>query len=70
MLNKEANILKIICYKAINIILKLIPCTIIISGLIIWFYLNSIDRLDLLIDSFSIYSALLSLLVFSAILSF
>lgn len=70
MLNKEANILKIICYKVINIILKLIPCTIIISGLIIWFYLNSIDRLDLLIDSFSIYSALLSLLVFSAILSF
>ncbi|HGN0124462.1 hypothetical protein [Proteus mirabilis] len=70
MLNKEANILKIICYKAINIVLKLIPCAIIISGLIIWFYLNSIDRLDLLIDSFSIYSALLSLLVFSAILSF
>lgn len=35
MLNKEANILKIICYKAINIVLKLIPCAIIISGLII-----------------------------------
>lgn len=50
-------------------VVKMIPYMTVLSGMIIWSYLNSIGRLDLLMDSFSINTGLVSLLICSIILT-
>ncbi|MEJ4043762.1 hypothetical protein [Erwinia sp. SLM-02] len=50
-------------------VVKMIPYMTVLSGMIIWSYLNNIGRLDLLMDSFSINIGLVSLLISSIILS-
>lgn len=55
--------LKDISQKTITIFIKLMPYLTILSGLMIWYYLNNLGRLDLLLDSFSINIGLISLLI-------
>ncbi|CFQ96176.1 MULTISPECIES: hypothetical protein [Yersinia] len=70
MTNSTTSELKEIFHKISKGVVKLIPYLTILSGIIVWSYLNHIGRLDLLIDSFAINIGLISLLISSVILSF
>jgi hypothetical protein len=70
MTNNTANELKEILHKISKEVIKLVPYLTILSGMMVWSYLNNIGRLDLLMDSFSINIGLISLLISSIILSF
>ncbi|WP_235195901.1 hypothetical protein [Serratia plymuthica] len=69
MMNSTTNESKEIFHKISKGVVKLIPYLTILSGIMVWSYLNNIGRLDLLIDSFSINIGLISLLISSLILS-
>ncbi|HBV5644131.1 TPA: hypothetical protein MD159_004279, partial [Klebsiella pneumoniae] len=69
MTDNTTEELKEIFQKISKKVVKLIPYLTILSGLMVWSYLNNIGRLDLLIDSFSINIGLVSLLISAVVLS-
>ncbi|SSN00488.1 Uncharacterised protein [Klebsiella variicola] len=69
MTDNTTEELKEILQKISKKVIKLIPYLTILSGLMVWSYLNNIGRLDLLIDSFSINIGLVSLLISAVVLS-
>ncbi|WP_231571587.1 MULTISPECIES: hypothetical protein [Xenorhabdus] len=69
MTSQTTEALKEIYQKISKRMVKLIPYLTILSGIMVWSYLNNIGRLDLLIDSFSINIGLIPLLISSVILS-
>lgn len=69
MTNSTADELKEFFQEISKKFVRLIPFLTILSGIMVWSYLNGIGRLDLLIDSFSINMGLISLLISAVILS-
>lgn len=69
MTDNTTEELKKIFQKISKKVVKLIPYLTILSGLMVWSYLNNIGRLDLLIGSFSINIGLVSLLISAVVLS-
>ncbi|WP_245759003.1 hypothetical protein [Xenorhabdus koppenhoeferi] len=69
MTSQATEELKEIYQKISKKMVKLIPYLTILSGIMVWSYLNNIGRLDLLIDSFSINIGLMLLLISAVILS-
>ncbi|MFL4266503.1 hypothetical protein P9417_24980, partial [Escherichia coli] len=66
MSNSNLEEIKLLLSPLSKIIMKLIPYMTIVSGVIIWAYLNNIGRMDLFIDALSLDAGLISLL-FSAL---
>lgn len=69
MAQSETEELKEVFLKFSRKVIRLIPYLTILSGMMIWSYLNNIGRLDLLMDSFSINIGLISLLISIVFLS-
>lgn len=63
MSKKQLEEIKLLLRPLITNIIKIIPYMTIASGIIIWTYLNKIDRKDVFIDALSLDSGLVSLLL-------
>lgn len=69
MVNNNLEEIKLWLAPLSKIIIKLIPYMTIVSGVIIWAYLNNIGRMDLFNDALSLDAGLISLLISALFLS-
>lgn len=69
MVNDNLEGIKLWLAPLSKIIIKLIPYMTIVSGVIIWAYLNNIGRMDLFNDALSLDAGLISLLISALFLS-